>query len=51
MSTAGTNYTKDPMACSSEECARWSLKALGKTSNTAGHWKHIVQSWFTLIIG
>ena len=51
VSTAGTNYTKDPMSCTSEGCAHWTLKALGKTDATAGHWLHIVQGWLTLMVG
>lgn len=51
VSTAGTNHTTDPLSCTAEGCARWSLKALGKTDYTAGHWTHIFQSWLTTIAG
>lgn len=51
VSTAGTNYTKDPFSCTSEQCARWTLKALGKTKSTPGHWTHIFQFWFVSLIG
>jgi short-subunit dehydrogenase len=43
VSTAGVNYTKDPLACSAKECARGTLKALGKQKKTAGHWTHSLQ--------
>ncbi len=51
VSTAGTNYTKDEWSCTSEECARWALKALGKTDYTAGHWKHTMQEWMVGMLG
>ena len=51
VSTAGTNYTKDPFSCTSEQCARWTLKALGKTNSTSGHWTHIFQFWLVNLIG
>lgn len=51
VSTAGTNFTKDPLSCTAEQCAQWSLKALGKTDYTAGHWTHTVQSWLTMVAG
>lgn len=51
VSTAGTKHTTDPLSCTAEGCARWSLKALGKTDYTAGHWTHILQSWLTTMGG
>lgn len=51
VSTAGTNNSKDPFACSAQNCVRWTLKALGKTDSTAGHWTHILQSWIVTISG
>ena len=51
VSTAGTNHSKDPLACSSEQCARWTLKALGKTDYTYGHLTHIFQSWLSITMG
>ena len=39
------------MAVTSEQCVRWTLKALGKVDYTAGHWKHIFQSWGVLLMG
>ena len=39
------------MACSAQQCASWTLKALGKTDSTSGHWIHTVQSWFVLLAG
>ncbi len=51
VSTAGTKQSTDPFACSSENCARWTLKALGKTESTAGHYSHIFQSWLVTIGG
>lgn len=51
VSTAGTKHTTDPLSCTAEGCARWSLKALGNTDYTAGHWTHILQSWLTTMGG
>ena len=51
VSTAGTKYTSDPFSCTAEQCASWTLKALGKTDYTAGHWTHTLQSWMTSILG
>jgi 17beta-estradiol 17-dehydrogenase / very-long-chain 3-oxoacyl-CoA reductase len=51
VSTAGTGYTTDPMSCTAEQCVKWTLKALGKTESTAGHWSHTLQYWMTLVTG
>jgi len=51
VSSAGTNYTSDAMSCTSEDCARGTLKALGKIDVTEGHWTHVLQSWSSTILG
>lgn len=51
VSTPATRYSSDWTACSSEECARWSLKALGIVKATAGHWTHSLQSTIAEILG
>ena len=51
VSTAGTNYSKDWTACSAEDCARGTLKSLGKCKITAGHWTHSFQSAVASILG
>ena len=51
VSTAGTGYKDDPLSCTSEQCARWSLKALGKVTSTAGYWTHTVQLWIVSLLG
>jgi len=32
VSSGGNNYVNDPLSCTSQECARWGLKALGKVT-------------------
>lgn len=51
VTTAATNYTKDWTSIMPRDCARGTLKALGKVEVTSGHWFHTLQAWLSTILG
>jgi short-subunit dehydrogenase len=51
VTTAASGFFKDFSSVSPELCARGSLKALGVTNVSNGHWYQVMQGWVFPIIG